>query len=114
MTWSKSTPSEKFLAMWAEHGWKGSDITAEHEFDPEFGYRFDFCWPSMKVAVEIHGFGFGHQRIKGLQEDCEKMRHAIMLGWVVVPFTQACISSRDNCLAAVVFINELLTTRSKK
>ena len=108
MTWSKSTPSEKFITMWAEHGWQGSDITAEYEFDPEFGYRFDFCWPSKKVAVEIHGFGFGHQAIRGLQVDCEKARHAIMLGWCVVPFTQACISSKDRCLAAVMLLRELL------
>jgi very-short-patch-repair endonuclease len=105
--------------MWNEYGYKESDMQAEHVFDDSIDrqtkrYRLDFAWPSCKVGVEIHGFGFGHQSIKGLQQDCEKIRHAMMLGWIVLPFSQACISSKENCEGAVALVCEMLSRRHGK
>ncbi len=110
MTWSKLKPVDKFLRMWTTHGLDGSDIVHEHPL-ANTNYRFDFAWPSCKVAVEIHGFGFGHQAISGLARDCQKMREAIMQGWVVMPFTTRCISSRANCQIAVYQVNDVICSR---
>ncbi len=109
--WSKMKPSEKFERMWREHGYQESDMVEELEFSPDRKYRFDFAWPSCKVAVEVHGFGYGHQAQQLLAQDCEKIRHAIELGWLVVPFTTRCISSRDNCYQAVAYVCQLLSRR---
>lgn len=112
--WSKLKPTEKFETMWLQHGFNDSGMQKEHVFDDDHGYRFDYAWPSCFLAVEIHGFGYGHQAIRGLIEDCVKIRHAMILGWAVLPFTQSCISSKDKCLAAVLTVNELLSRRHGK
>lgn len=115
MTWSKLKPADKFLFMWNEHGYKESDLEQEYRFDTiHMEYKLDFAWPSCKLGVEVHGFGFGHQSIKGLQRDCEKIRHAMMLGWMILPFSTACISSKDNCEGAVALVCEMLSRRHGK
>lgn len=51
-------------------------------------WRFDFAWPAYMVAVEVHGGIFvkgGHNRGRGLMNDCEKLRAAAVLGWTVLP-----------------------------
>ena len=110
-TWSKLKPAEKFLIAWEEFGFDGSDMEPEYCFDANHKYRLDFAWPSCKVGVEIHGLGPGHQATTGLSRDCTKMRHAILLGWVVLPFATPCISSRDNAEAAIALVRELLARR---
>jgi hypothetical protein len=49
----------------------------EHRFHDSRRWRFDFCWPDLKLAVEIEGghWNLGrHQRAKGFQQDIEKYR----------------------------------------
>ena len=63
----------------------------EYRFHPERRWRFDFAWPSIKLAVEIQGMGMGgraggHQTAKGMQNDCDKNNEAIRLGWRVLTF----------------------------
>ena len=59
----------------------------EHQFDPTRKWRFDFCWPASKFAVEIDGLlwegGGRHQRVQGYLKDAEKMESAMVLGWWV-------------------------------
>ncbi len=110
--WSKMKPDQKFLSAWDEFGWKDSDMEPEYVFDKDnTGYRIDYAWPSCKVGVEIHGLGFGHQSVVGLATDCEKMRHAILMGWALLPFCTPCIASRVNAEAAIALVNELLSRR---
>ena len=111
MSWSRMKPAEKFCAVWEEFGFAGSDMELEYRFDMNHGFLLDFAWPSCKVAVEIHGLGPGHMGTKGLCRDCTKMRHAILMGWIVLPFSTPCISSRANAQAAVALVNELLSKR---
>lgn len=63
----------------------GWDLTREHRFHPERMWRFDFAFPSVKLAVEIDGRG-RHQSIAGVRADCEKGNEAIRLGWRVLHF----------------------------
>lgn len=63
----------------------------EYRFHPERRWRFDFAWPSMKMAVEIEGGSFtgGHKRGKAYESDCDKHNEATRLGWQVYRFTPA-------------------------
>lgn len=59
----------------------------EYRFHTERLWRFDLAWPSMLVAVEIHGAVFRgghHTRGKGFLDDREKMAEAQRLGWTVL------------------------------
>ena len=62
----------------------------EFLFHPVRGWRFDFAWPELKLAVEYEGAVFvqgRHTRGKGFVEDCEKYNAAVLLGWRVLRFT---------------------------
>ena len=51
------------------------------------GWRFDFAWPALKIAVEIDGgtyIGGAHVRGKGYERDCKKNNAAQLEGWVVL------------------------------
>ena len=69
------------LAHYKITGWQ-----AEFRFCPNRRWRFDFAWPTPKVAVEIEGGVWmtgRHQRARGYLNDCEKYETALMLGWTV-------------------------------
>lgn len=66
------------------------DPETEHQFDVGRAWRFDFAWPSLLLAVEIHGGGWvggRHHRPKGMNEDCLKVAEAQLQGWTVFTFT---------------------------
>lgn len=53
-------------------------------------WRFDFAWPSYRVAVEIEGGIFvrgGHNRGVIYDENCTKYNAATLLGWRVLRYT---------------------------
>lgn len=69
---------------------------------PDRLWRFDLAWPDLRLAVEIHGGTRGaagrwgsHAGPGGLQNDCEKMNAAQMLGWVVLAFTDLDLDTRS-------------------
>jgi hypothetical protein len=70
-------------------------------------WRFDLCWPSKLIALEVEGAVFGrsikgadgktyrmggrHNTGAGAQSDCEKYSWAAILGWAVVRVTTTMI-----------------------
>lgn len=59
----------------------------EFRFSPPRRWRFDFAWPSAKVALEIEGAVYAagrHVRGSGYESDCEKYSVAAVLGWRVL------------------------------
>jgi hypothetical protein len=61
-------------------------------------WRFDFCWPSVMVAVEIEGGGWNggrHTRGSGFVKDCEKYNAAAFLGWTVFRATPEILDDPD-------------------
>ena len=61
---------------------------AEYRFDTVRKWRFDYAWPSQRVAVEIDGGqwapnGGRHSR----DSDREKLNHAAAQGWRVLRFS---------------------------
>lgn len=61
----------------------GWDLTTEYQFHPERLWRFDFAFPSQKLAIEVDGRG--HFRGK-MATDYEKQNEAVRLGWRVLRF----------------------------
>lgn len=69
------------------------------------GWRFDFAWPEVKVALEVEGGQWSrnvgrHQRGKGMEKDIEKYNMAALLGWLVIRATTDMVN--DNRAADVV------------
>lgn len=59
-------------------------------FHPVRKWRFDYAWPELKIALEIHGgvhTNGRHTRGKGFTEDKVKMNSAQLLGWLVIEAT---------------------------
>jgi very-short-patch-repair endonuclease len=86
MRTEKKTPSAEdalaeALAADPIPGW---DLTREYRFHPDRRWRFDFAFPSVRVAVEVDGKR--HRTYSGIRSDCEKLNEAARLGWRVLRF----------------------------
>jgi very-short-patch-repair endonuclease len=79
------------------------DLKREFRFHSSRRWRFDFAFPSLKLAIEVDGSG--HQRFGTASKDYEKLNEAARLGWRVLRFR-----SRDKKKAAewAAFIIECL------
>jgi hypothetical protein len=63
--------------------------TPEYRFHAVRKWRFDYCWPDWRVALEVEGGAFAggggrHNRGAGFRADCEKYSEAAALGWRIV------------------------------
>jgi very-short-patch-repair endonuclease len=70
----------------------------EYEFHPVRKWRFDFCWPAFRIAVEQEGGIWSrgrHTRGKGYLEDMEKYNAAIFDGWRLYRFTPQQVQNGD-------------------
>lgn len=57
---------------------------AEYKFHATRKWRFDFCWPEAKVALEVQGgiwSGGRHSRGSGLVKEHEKLNAAAHAGY---------------------------------
>lgn len=75
------------------------EVRREHRFKADRRWRFDFCVPDARLAVEIEGgvsrhakFNpnwqtMRHQQGEGYQRDLEKYNAAVLLGWNVLRFS---------------------------
>lgn len=97
---SKSEAETAFAEAWQAVEPNGADTEREHRFHPVRKWRFDFAWPSLKLAVEIDGRG-RHQTVAGSRADCEKRNEAARLGWRILTFL-ACDKRHASEWAATV------------
>ena len=68
----------------------------EHRFHPTRRWRFDYAWPEIKLAVEVHGGTYTngrHTRGGGFTVDREKMNESAIYGWTVLEVTSAQVRS---------------------
>lgn len=82
----KSTGEELFAAQCRA---VGLIPAREYRFAPPRRYRFDFCFPELKLAVEVEGgvwSGGRHTRASGFIEDCNKYNLAAVMGYRVLRF----------------------------
>jgi very-short-patch-repair endonuclease len=59
----------------------------EYRFHPTRKWRFDYCWPEHRVALEVEGgiwTGGRHTRGVGFVRDMEKYNTAALMGWKVL------------------------------
>jgi very-short-patch-repair endonuclease len=66
-------------------------LEEEYKFHPERKWRFDWCVPTLKIAIEfeggIHDRNGSHTSIKDINRDMEKYNAAASLGWKVLRFS---------------------------
>lgn len=82
----------------------GWDLVREYRFDPTRKWKFDFAFPSQKLAVEVEGQY--HRTYAGHRNDCEKFRESTRQGWRVLRFQATTSQRRATEWAA--FIREFL------
>jgi hypothetical protein len=61
-------------------------------------WRFDACWPDIKLALEREGAtwtGGRHVRGKGYRSDCQKYSEAAICGWTVIRCTADMMKSGE-------------------
>lgn len=88
----------------------GEEELAQHltiykiEFEREFVFarprrwRSDFCVPSAKLLIEVHGGTWSagrHNRGKGFEEDARKANAATLLGYRILSFTSSMVHSGE-------------------
>lgn len=87
----KSSPvsdaEERLAAALAADPLPGWDLVREHPFHERRRWRFDFAFPSQRLAVEVEGRY--HCTYAGHRSDCEKLNEAIRQGWRVLRFPAA-------------------------
>lgn len=76
----------------------------EHLFHVKRKWRFDFCWPEKRLAVEIDGGNSMAAIVKGRAvavgrhtkpDDYRKMNEAAIMGFTVLRFTPAMVKSGE-------------------
>lgn len=100
---SESEAERAFITRWIQLATLQEDVPMyrEYKFDPNRGWRFDFSWPSVRVACEIEGGvyqGKGHATPKRFEEDCWKYNAAQAQGWVVLRYTPQMLSKNPEII----------------
>jgi len=67
----------------------------QYRFHETRRWRFDFAWPSERVAVEVSG-ETAHAHWRNMTTDAEKANAAVLGGWRLLVFTGAMID-KDPC-----------------
>lgn len=82
-----SQAEDRFECAWNANPMPGAGtLVREYVFHEQRKWRFDFAWPSEKLAVEIDGRGPGHMSVVGFRRTCEKANAALLCGWRVLRF----------------------------
>lgn len=76
------------LQYWCNE--KALTLEKEYQFC-ERGWRFDYCIPALKIAIEYEGGIFlqksGHNTARHYTKDSDKYNRAAVLGWKVIRVT---------------------------
>lgn len=75
-----------FLVEWRKIYPNDIPLT-QHRFHPTRKFRFDFCWPAKKYAVEVQGYGPGHNSLVGMTQDYDKNIAALLENWKIIYIT---------------------------
>lgn len=83
----------------------------EFTFAPPRKFRFDVCWPALRIAVEVNGgtwAGGRHVSGSGYEKDRVKVNLATELGWRVFEYTSGLVLSDE----AIIQIERVMLDRS--
>jgi very-short-patch-repair endonuclease len=108
---SKLTTLESdFYQLWKRLSKCKEPIEHDYRFHDVRKFRFDFCFPEKKVAVELEGATFTggrHTRGEGYEKDTVKYNLAICEGWKVLRYTA--LSLRENPMGVIEQVKGLLS-----
>lgn len=80
----------------------------EYKFHDTRRWKFDYAWPSSKVALEVEGGIYiqgRHSRGAGMEKDFQKYNTAAVLGWRVLK-----VVPRKLCTAETIeMIKQIIT-----
>lgn len=102
---SESELEAKFFNLLRDH--HIPNPTQQYIFHPQRQWRMDFSWPAHKLAVEIQGFGPGHNSYNGMSNDYEKHNEAMLLGWRILYFMAHDIAPRNQA-ATIAIVRKAL------
>jgi very-short-patch-repair endonuclease len=87
------------------------DFEKEFRFHKTRKWRFDWCYPEQKIAIEFEGIfstKSRHTTVKGYSRDAEKYNQATLHGWSVYRFTAIMVDTA----ATYDLLKEVLACRS--
>jgi very-short-patch-repair endonuclease len=73
----------------------------EYKFHPTRRWRFDYCYPDLRIAIEIEGGVYtkgAHGSITGILRDVEKYTEAAILGYRILRILPADLIKQDTIL----------------
>ena len=87
-----TTASEKvdLFLNYLQQQFPQAEVVKELQFHPDRKWRFDYAFPSRKIAIEIDGaiWTLGrHNRPRGYLNDMEKLNTAASMGWLILRFS---------------------------
>jgi very-short-patch-repair endonuclease len=91
----------------------GLEAVSEYRFHPVRRWRFDYCIPALKIAIEQEGGVWSngrHTRGSGYVKDLEKYNQAAALGYTVLRFTPQQLMTTQ----ALDLIKEAATIKAEK
>jgi len=118
----QSVLESRFVKLWEQKFPQGTlddpnyfgDPYREFQFHLTRKWRLDFAWPSLKVAVELHGGSFSrgrHNRGVGQFKDLFKINEAQRLGWIVLQFNTLNFQNQTRRVRMIEYVVEVLTER---
>lgn len=76
-------------------------LTPQFKFHNDREWRFDFAFPDIYVAIEIQGFGPGHNSPQGIENDYNKHNEALRYGWIIIYLINKDINDMPNTVAYI-------------
>lgn len=71
----------------------GERPVREYMFSAQREWKFDLCYPSQKLAVEVNGrYHLHHSQHR---KDCEKVNAALLAGWTVLQYPASVVNTKS-------------------
>lgn len=109
---AQSSLERSFIYYYQTLGHNLPELVSEYRFHDKRKWRFDFCLPELKIAIEceggLHKYG-RHNRASGYIADSDKYNMAQEMGYIVLRYTSQHIN--DNPSVMIDQIQRVITMR---
>lgn len=109
----KSSKAKEWIntQLWVWSREKGLKLETEHRFHPARKWRFDWCLPELKIAIEYNGLisqKSRHTTVSGYTGDMDKINAAQALNWRVLQYTTINYKSMISDLEKIISEKNLI------